>query len=209
MRRKIRDHDSAAIAKHSRGFPDCCLRIIKKVQDLMEHHGVEALFGSGGREGQPVHIAAAHLAIGGSGIRQPVSRNGQHLRTAVDSNAALDKWRQQFQNASSACPRIQNLFQPPALQQPDNRAFHLCLGNMQRANFFPLRRIGGKISGGLSGAFLADLRQPLEVFAQQRFLRRIAYLREYARQCVRVAMFGSAIKYPGPFLYPLKEPGIA
>ncbi len=124
------------------------------MQHLMKNHGIEAVFRGRIRERQPVHIAAAHLAIEDAGLRQSVPRDREHFRAAVDPDPAPD-------DAGKAIPGFGPCpFRRPAPGQGArvaaayDRAFHLSFRDMERADFFPLRGIGGKIARRLPRACL-------------------------------------------------------
>ena len=142
------------------------------------------------------------------GSREPVPRDGQHLRTYVYADCALHARPEQLQHTPRARPGIQQSFDRVIRTQTKDRAFDLFVRGMQAANTLPLRGIRAEIGCGFRGPRGADRGQASKIGFERRrgpVGQRAQRVAELPRQLAR----GSAVENPASFLRPFKQARIA
>ena len=80
-----------------------------------------------------IEIGVSHLAVGELGALQPRPRHRQHLARQIDADGPPGQRRQDLQHAPGAGADIQEGGRRLPARQLDQHAFHLAVGDVQRA----------------------------------------------------------------------------
>src|SRR3979411_2153334 len=100
MRRKIDDHDAPTGLQDANGLSEGGLRIVEIMQHLMKEHRIEAALRLTIGKRKAVDVTTTHLRVECAGVSEAIARDCQHFGTDIDSDAAFDVRRKQFQHAS-------------------------------------------------------------------------------------------------------------
>src|SRR6266446_3318855 len=209
MWREIGNQNPSTGLRYPDGLPQRSLWIVEIVQHLMKDHSIEARFRVALGKRQPVDIAAPYLALRSTGFRQPFARDRQHLETYVDAKSTSDMRRQQLQHAAGSGSGIEHMVQLLGSQQPNDGGLYVLLGDMQRADALPLRRVGFEISGGFLGPRGADFGEAAAIIRELSGLRFARQRSERACQHSCVAAIRGAIEHPGTLFEALEQARIA
>jgi hypothetical protein len=167
----------------------------------VEDHGVERGIG----QRQAMHVAKANLAMRGADPAQAIARDGEHLRTEIDADAAPDMGREEFKHAAGSGAGIEHGIELLPGQQIDNGALDVFLGDMQRADALPVGGVGLEIGRGLPRPRGAHLGEALAIRLRLRIALRCGERQQRGAERSGGAPVGGAVEDPAAFLEALQE----
>ena len=146
------DQQLAPGCQHPGAFGDHRRRIIGKVQNLVQHHGID----TASRPRQRIHVAMPHFGMGEAGGLDAPARQPQHFRAAVDTQRRLGPRPEQLDHPPGAGADIEQGTERPRPQHADDRRLDFAFGNVERPLPVPIRGMGGKPGIGGGQPFGAD-----------------------------------------------------
>ena len=202
VRHQIDHQQPATGPQHTRGLRNGGGGIVGEMQHLVQHQRI----GARGAERHFIHVAGLHAGAGQAHRFQPIARDAQHFRVAIQPQRAAGARAQQFHHAPRAGANIDQIAQITG-QRGHDGLFHAGLAGVQAAFLFPFAGVGGKPAVHRCGAIGTHLAQPCTIAGAQ-----IGSARHHGRQRLDRAQCRTADRrraqpheHPGAFAYPLHQ----
>ncbi len=141
-----------------------------------------------------------------AGFLEPRAGERQHLRRLIHADGADGERREQLQHAAGAGAEIEEILDRRLADDLADRGLDALFGNMERAQFIPIRRMGGEIAGRLFGALAAHFGEPRTIAGEHGIVGG-----EPGENIAAERGGGAAMRHqekrPGAFAMALDEPG--
>ncbi len=155
-----------------------------------------------------IHVRLTQRAIAQIGTLEIDARHRQHLARQIDTDGTLDLGPEDLEHAPRTGADIEEVAQPFRREQRLQRPLDLALGDVERADAVPLRRVGAEISRRLGGALMLDGGEALAIEGERGVGLRHQFDQE-PRQLACPRPPGRAIEHPGALAEAVEQPGIA